>query len=50
MPTPHTVFSFDALLNKHVDAVHVTVLLCEFSNENWRKNASKTGLYLAKFK
>jgi len=39
-PTP-CVFSLDAFLNKHIYAVHVTMLLCVFSNDNEEKNCSE---------
>jgi len=35
-PTP-CVFSLDVFLNKHIYAVHVTVLLCVFINDNTKK-------------
>ena len=35
-------------LNKHIYAVHVTVLLCVFSHDNEEKNASKTNYKLDK--
>ena len=35
--SPPCVFSLDAFLNKHIYAVHVTVLLCVFSNDNEEK-------------
>ena len=39
--TPHPVFLLDAFLNKHIYAVHVTMLLCVFSNDNEEKNCSE---------
>ena len=35
-PTP-CVFSLDTFLNKHIYAVHVTMLLCVLSNDNEKK-------------
>jgi len=35
--TSHCVFLLDAFLNKHIYAIHITVLFCAFNNDNEEK-------------